>query len=282
MSDQPADMTCAGAIAEARRRGVDALDAQLLLARILGISRTGVIAHGERALLPMEQERWRDWITRRSAGEPLAYLLREKEFHGLLLEVTPDVLVPRPETELLVDWALQCLPAPLAAGTVLDLGTGSGAIALAIKHRRPEARVTATDDSLPALAVARRNASRLGPDIEFVAGSWWQPLGGRRFHVVVANPPYVAAGDRHLSALAHEPRRALTPGGDGLASLREIVDGAGDHLEPGGWLLLEHGFDQGEPVRARMAAAGLTGVATRTDLSGQPRVTAARRPRGTV
>ena len=282
MSDLPGDVTCAGAVAEARRRGVDALDAQLLLARIVGTSRTGVIAHGERPLLPAQQERWRDWLARRSAGEPLAYLLGEKEFHELLLEVTPDVLVPRPETELLVDWALECLPASLAADTVLDLGTGSGAIALAIKHQRRRARVTATDDSAPALDVARRNAARLGLDIEFLAGSWWLPIGSRRFHVVVANPPYIAGGDRHLAALAHEPSRALTPGGDGLAALREIVGGACDHLEPGGWLVLEHGFDQGEPVRARMAAAGLTDVATRTDLSGQPRATAARRPGGTV
>jgi release factor glutamine methyltransferase len=275
-------LTCAEAIAEARRRGVTALDAQLLLARILGTTRTGVIAHGERALQAAQRELWREWVERRSSGEPLAYLLGEKEFHGLRLEVTRDVLVPRPETELLVDWALERLHGQPDDAAVVDLGTGSGAIALAIKHHRPQARVTATDDSLPALAVAAGNAARLGLDIGFLAGSWWQPLAGRRFHLVVANPPYIAGEDEHLAALRHEPHAALTPGGDGLGALRAIVDGAREHLEPGGWLLVEHGFDQQDPVRARMAAAGLTAVDTRTDLAGQPRATAARRPGGTA
>lgn len=274
--------TCASAIAEARRRGVAALDAQLLLARILGTTRTGVIAHGERTLQPAERERWQNWLGRRSAGEPLAYLLGEREFHGLRIEVTPDVLVPRPETELLVDWALECLPDRPGAANVVDLGTGSGAIALAIKHGRPRASVTASDVSGPALAVAARNAARLGLEIEFVAGTWWQPLGTRRFHAVVANPPYIAETDKHLAALQHEPLAALTPGGDGLAALHAIVDGALEHLEPGGWLLVEHGFDQRDPVRARMVAAGLTAAQTRADLAGQPRVSAARRPGGTA
>lgn len=276
------ELTCDSAIAEARRRGVAALDAQILLARILGTTRTGVIAHGERTLQPPDRERWHDWLGRRSAGEPLAYLIGEKEFHGMRLEVTPDVLVPRPETELLVDWALECLPVPPAAANVVDLGTGSGAIALAIKQARAHASVTATDVSEPALAVAARNAARLGLELELMAGTWWQPLARRRFHVVVANPPYIAAQDKHLEALRHEPLNALTPGGDGLVALHSIVDGAPDHLEPGGWLLVEHGFDQQEPVRARMAAAGLTAVQTRADLAGQPRASAARRPGGTA
>lgn len=271
------ELTCAAAIAEARRRGVDALDAQILLARILGMTRTGVIAHGERSLQPTERKHWQDWVGRRSAGEPLAYLLGEREFHGLRLEVTPDVLVPRPETELLVDWALECLQRPPRTATVADLGTGSGAIALAIKHRHPQANVTATDVSAPALAVAARNARRLGLEIEFLAGTWWQPLGMRRFDVVVANPPYIAADDRHLAALRHEPLAALTPGGDGLAALQAIIDGALKHLEPGGWLLVEHGFDQQGPVGARMISAGLTAIETRADLAGRPRATAARR-----
>ena len=276
------ELTCASAIAEARRRGLPALDAQLLLARILGTTRTGVIAHGERTLQGAERERWDDWLARRSAGEPLAYLFGEKEFHGLCLEVTPDVLVPRPETELLVDWALECLPARPAAANVVDLGTGSGAVALAIKQGRPHARVTATDVSESALAVAARNAERLGLEIEFLAGTWWQPLARRRFHVVVANPPYIAAEDKHLPDLRHEPLSALTPGADGLSALHAIVDGALEHLEPGGWLLVEHGFDQQDPVCARMVALGLTAVQTRVDLAGQPRVSAARRPGGTA
>jgi len=270
--------SCAAALQEARRRGIDSLDAQLLLARVLGTTRTGVIANGERQLRPAEQRQWQAWLARRAAGEPLAYLLGEKEFHGLRLEITADVLVPRPETELLVDWALEKLAAGPAAPAVLDLGTGSGAIALAIKHRHPEARVTATDLSPVALAVAARNAARLGLDVEFLSGPWWQPVAGRRFEVVVSNPPYVAAGDRHLGALAHEPQGALTPGGDGLAALHGIVDGAVAHLQPGGWLLVEHGHEQRPAVEARMAAAGLSEVRTRTDLAGQPRATAARRP----
>ncbi len=268
---------CDAALREARGAGVDTLDAQLLLARILGSTRTGVIAHGDRLLQPAERARWQAWLARRAAGEPLAYLLGEKEFHGLRLQVTPDVLVPRPETELLVDWVLEKM-ADATAPAVADLGTGSGAIAVAIQHRRPDARVAATDISPAALAVAAGNAARLGLKVEFVAGSWWQPLAGRRFDLVVANPPYVAAGDRHLAALRHEPLAALSPGADGLAALHAIVDGAAGHLEPGGWLIVEHGFDQQAAVRSRMAGAGLIDAESRADLAGTPRATAARRP----
>ncbi|HEX2540898.1 MAG TPA: peptide chain release factor N(5)-glutamine methyltransferase [Caldimonas sp.] len=273
---------CDDALLEARRSGIDALDAQLLMAGALRTSRSAVIAHGERVLQPAEQAQWQEWVRRRSSGEPLAYLLGEKEFHGLGLEITDDVLVPRPETELLVDWALSLMAGGSDAPTVVDLGTGSGAVALAIKHRRPAARVTATDISLAALRVAARNAERLDLELEFLAGAWWRPAAGRRFHLAVANPPYVAADDPHLAALAHEPRGALTPGGDGLAALREIIDGADAHLEPGGWLLVEHGFDQAGAVRDRMTAAGLTDAQTRTDLADQPRVTAARRRAATA
>jgi release factor glutamine methyltransferase len=241
-----------------------------------------VLAHGERLLQPDEQARWQGWLERRAAGEPLAYLLGEKEFHGLPLEITRDVLVPRPETELLVDWALEKLSRMAGAPRVLDLGTGSGAIALAVKHGRSLARVTATDASRAALTLAAGNASRLRLDVEFLWGHWWQPVTGRRFELVVANPPYIAAADPHLHALVHEPREALTSGGDGLAALAEIVDGACTHLEPGGWLLVEHGFDQREPVRGRMSAAGLVDLETREDLSGQPRASAARRRCGTA
>ncbi len=195
------------------------------------------------------------------------------------------MLVPRPETELLVDWALELLAAtPRTARdggganvlSVLDLGTGSGAIALALKHRQPSLAVSASDVSDGALAVARRNATRLGLAIDFVESSWWQASAGRRFQLAVANPPYIAASDPHLAALRDEPRQALTPGGDGLDALRAIVAGAPAHLCPGGWLLVEHGFDQGRAVRALFEAAGLAGVATRVDLAGHERATGGR------
>jgi release factor glutamine methyltransferase len=196
------------------------------------------------------------------------------------------VLVPRPETELLVDWALELLAAAPGAGrdeadagapSVLDLGTGSGAIALALKHRQGRLAVSASDVSAAALAVARRNAARLELAVDFVESSWWQAFAGCRFHLAVANPPYIAAGDPHLAALRHEPRQALTPGGDGLDALRAIVAGAPAHLRPGGWLLVEHGFDQGRAVRALFEAAGLTDVGSRTDLAGHERASGGRR-----
>ena len=286
------------ALGRARALGVAALDAQLLLARVLATSRTRLITDDERTLAADEARRWQAWLERRLAGEPIAYLLGEKEFHGLLLEVSADVLVPRPETELLVDWA-SALATTLAghrsnpsarseagepgggdtgAGPVrlIDLGTGSGAIALALKRSHPGAEVTATDVSAAALGVARRNAGRLGLAIELVEASWWRGLEGRCFDVAVANPPYVAAADPHLVGLRHEPTVALTPGGDGLAALREIVAGATSHLAPGGRLLLEHGFDQGGAVRDLLAGAGFAEVETRRDLAGHERATGGR------
>jgi release factor glutamine methyltransferase len=276
----------AQALAQARAAGIASLDAQVLLARVLATTRTGLIVHDERELSREEERRWSDWLERRGAGEPVAYLLGEKEFCGLALEVRAGVLVPRPETELLVDWAASLLGEPPAAPrpptprpTVVDLGTGSGAIALAVKDRCRRARLTATDASAVALDVARSNARRLGLDAEFVAASWWQGLGTRRFDVIVANPPYVAAGDPHLAALRHEPLDALVSGADGLDALTEIVRSARDHLENDGWLLLEHGFDQGGAVRDLMRAAGLVDVVTRRDLAGHERATGARSPR---
>ncbi len=277
--------TVAAALAEARARGVDRLDAQLMLASLLGVGRSALITHDDAPVPADAAARWADWLARRAAGEPLAYLLGTKEFHGLVLEVNADVLVPRPETELLVDWALALLAATSRSGRdeadaavpALDLGTGSGAIALALKHRQPALAVSASDVSAAALAVARRNAARLGLAIDFVESSWWQAFAGRRFDLVVANPPYIAAGDPHLAALRHEPRLALTPGGDGLDALRTIVAGAPSHLDPGGWLLVEHGFDQGRAVRALFEAAGLAEVATRSDLAGHERATGGRR-----
>lgn len=281
--------TVAAALAEARRRGAASLDAQLLLARLLATTRTHLIAHDERTLGGAESMQWSAWLERCLAGEPLAYLLGEKEFHSLVLEVDRRVLVPRPETELLVDWACESVESLTARrassvdrGTVrvVDLGTGSGAIALAVKQAQPQSDVTATDVSAPALAVARRNAERLGLAIELVEASWWQGLEGRRFDIAIANPPYIAAADPHLTALRHEPSIALTPGGDGLGALHEIVTGAANHLAAEGLLVVEHGFGQAGAVREMLAAAGFTQIETRCDLAGLERATGARRPAG--
>lgn len=266
------------ALAEARRRGVASLDAQLMLGRLLRRTRTQLIAADDALLDGALGARWSTWLDRRAGGEPLAYLLGEKEFHGLTLEVTPDVLVPRPETELLVDWAAELLPTFDDASAVADLGTGSGAIALAIKHAHPRARVTATDASQAALSVARRNGERLSLAIEWIAASWWQGLEGRQFDLVVANPPYVREADPALAALRHEPLSALASGPDGLDALRAIVAGIGRALRPGGWLVTEHGFDQADAVQALMATAGLERIEHRPDLAGHPRATGARRP----
>ncbi len=267
----------AAALGDARALGVASLDAQLLLARVLATTRTGVIANDDRVLGDEEMRVWSDWLARRASGEPVAYLLGEKEFSGLVLAVRAGVLVPRPETELIVDWAASLLDARPAGATVLDLGTGSGAIALALKRRSAQARVTAVDASRVALEVARANAARLGLDVEFLAGSWWDAVAARRFDLVVANPPYVAAGDPHLAALRHEPVEALVSGPDGLDALTTIARSADQHLEHDGWLLLEHGFDQGAAVRALLVAAGLRLVTTHRDLAGRERVTAGRR-----
>jgi len=280
--------TVGAALAEARARGVDRLDAQLMLAAIVGVGRSALIAHEDRALRSEARERWNRWLDRRADGEPLAYLLGSKEFHGLQLEVNAAVLVPRPDTELLVDWALELIDAASGAGreavgggapSILDLGTGSGAIALALKHSRPPLAVSASDVSVEALAVARGNADRLGLAIELIASSWWQAFAERRFDLVVANPPYVAGDDPHLAALRHEPQAALTPGGDGLGAIRAIAADAHRHLHPGGWLLVEHGFDQARTVRTLLEAAGLADVTTRADLAGHERATGGRLPR---
>ncbi|MEO8058482.1 MAG: peptide chain release factor N(5)-glutamine methyltransferase [Burkholderiales bacterium] len=277
---RPADpglLSVAQALLEARARGVDRLDTLMLLADTLACSRTWLLAHDDSALSAEQAGRLRAALARRASGEPLAYLLGEKEFHGLMLKVDSNVLVPRPDTEVLVGWALELLTG-MARPRVVDLGTGSGAIALAVKHAWPPATVAATDVSAAALAVARSNASRLALDIEFIEGSWWQAVPQRRFQLVLSNPPYIAGGDRHLAALAHEPALALTPGGDGLGALRSIVAGAAEHLEPAGWLLLEHGFDQAEAVQALLRQHGFDDVQTRHDIAGQPRCSGGHRP----
>ena len=273
-------MKVAAALAQARALGLDRLDAQLLLAQALQQPRAWLIAHDEAFLSDAQQQSFSAACRRRSAGEPMAYLLGEREFHGLLLQVSPAVLVPRPDTETLVDWALECLAALAEpAPRVADLGTGSGAVALALKHRHPSAQVVAVDCSADALAVAAANARRLSLTIALRQGDWWQPLAGERFHLVASNPPYIAGDDPHLADLRHEPRGALTPEGDGLSALATIVRGAAGHLLAGGWLLLEHGFQQAGAVCHLLHEAGFEEVQTRADLAGQPRCSGGRRPR---
>jgi release factor glutamine methyltransferase len=255
-----------------RSGGIDAREARLLLAAATGFAESAVLAFPERVLSGEAEKRYLALVARRAAGEPVAYLLGRKEFYGLELEVTAAVLIPRPETELLVDLALARKPA-----SVLDLGTGSGAIALALKRHLASARVVAADASAEALAVAQRNAARLGLDIEWRLGRWFEPLAGERFEGIVCNPPYVAVGDPHLAALPFEPRLALLAGADGLDAIRLLAREAPAHLVPGGWLLLEHGMGQHEAVRALLEAAGLETGAGWPDLAGIPRVAGGRR-----
>lgn len=275
--------TVRDALAEALRAGVDRLDAQLLLAHHLRRPRSWVIAHDDAPLDPAARSRFADDARRRARGVPLAYLLGTKEFRGLGLRVNPDVLVPRPDTETLVDWALEWLDGALrerAAPRIVDLGTGSGAIALAVAAGCPRAEVVATDASAAALEVARDNARRLRLTVLFEHGHWWQAVGDRRFDLALSNPPYVAAGDPHLGALQHEPASALVSGADGLDAIRELVDGAPRHLSVDGRLLVEHGFDQAEAVARLFTQRGFTHVETRRDLAGRPRCTGGRAPAG--
>lgn len=265
-------------IRDARAR-LDGDDVLPLMAHVLGRGTAWLYAHGGDPVDPGAAAAFRALVARRSAGEPVAYLTGRRGFWTLDLAVTPDTLVPRPETELLVEMALARLEDD--AVDVADLGTGSGAIALAIASERPRARVVATDRSEAALAVARGNASGAGlANVAFAAGDWWAPLAGRRFHLVASNPPYIAEGDPHLARgdLRFEPPAALASGHDGLDAIRAIVAGAPAHLHPGGWLLLEHGLDQGAPVRALLSAAGFVGVETARDLEGRDRVTIGRWP----
>jgi release factor glutamine methyltransferase len=247
---------------------------------VLALPRSWLTAHDDAPLDAAQLGALRALFARHAAGEPLAYLVGAAEFHGLVLQVDANVLVPRPDTELLVDWAIELLstePARGARRRVVDLGTGSGAIALAVKHACPAADVLATDISAAALGVAQANAVRLGLEIALLPSAWWSTLDDRRFDLALSNPPYIAGGDPHLAALRHEPTLALTPGGDGLDALRAIVAGAPARLEPGGWLLLEHGYDQADAVQALLRAHGFTGIGTRQDLGGRPRCTGGRR-----
>jgi release factor glutamine methyltransferase len=263
----------------AARQRIEAADAELLLAHALDRPRTWLFAHATDEADAAATARFDALVDRRAAGAPVAYLTGRRGFWRFDLAVTPATLIPRPETELLVELALARLPA--GPRRVADLGTGSGAIALALAHERPEADVVATDASADALAVARGNAAALGlRNVAFRHGDWCAPLAGERYDLVASNPPYIAEGDPHLGAgdLRHEPATALASGPDGLDAIRAIAACVPGILLPGGWLLLEHGWDQGAAVRALLEAAGFVDVATARDLEDRDRVTLGRRP----
>jgi release factor glutamine methyltransferase len=257
-------------------------EAEVLLGAALGRPRAWLLGHPEERILDCEAtDRYEAFVTRRALGEPVAYLLGEKEFWSLPLAVGPGVLIPRPETELLVERALAHLPTDRPCD-VLDLATGSGAVALAIASERPLAQVVATDLSEAAANTARLNASRLGLSgrVEVRAGHWYEPVAGQRFDLIVANPPYIAVGDPRVEpgVRRHEPPQALFSGVDGLDALREVIAGAPGHLVSGGWLAVEHGDAQGALVRALFEAAGLEAVRTHPDPAGRDRCTEGRRP----
>jgi len=266
------------ALLRAAREQLDDADAQLLLAHALGRSRAWLYAHASDDCAPDAAARFDVLRARRVAGEPVAYLTGRRGFWTFELDVTPATLIPRAETELLVELALErCPTGPVR---VADLGTGSGAIALAVARERPLARVIATDASAAALDVARGNAQQLGLPVEFRHGSWYAPLSGEVFDLLVSNPPYIESSDAHLAQgdLRFEPSTALASGDDGLDALREIAAGARAHLVAGGWLLVEHGWNQGAAVRGLFECAGLDDVATRQDLEGRDRVSLGRAP----
>lgn len=256
------------------------LDAEVLLAHALGQTRTYLRTWPERALTDAQARAFGDLIGRRVDGQPVAHLTGTREFWSLTLRVSADTLIPRPDTERLVELALERLPEDVALN-IADLGTGSGAIALALSSERPLCHITATDHSSAALAIARDNAQRLGlGNLKFVAGDWCAALGHAQFDMIVANPPYIALGDPHLHMgdVRFEPMQALSAGEDGLDDLRHIISCALDHLQTGGWLLLEHGFDQGPAVSTLMRAHGYAEVTDFADAGGHARVCIGRRP----
>jgi release factor glutamine methyltransferase len=266
------------ALVEATHRLGDRIDAEVLLCHVLDKPRSWLIAHADDTLLPDYAAAYALLLEQREAGEPVAYITGRRGFWSLDLEVTPATLIPRPETELLVELALERLPNDRPCH-VLDLGTGSGAIALAIARERPSSQVTATDASSDALAVAQGNARRhhVG-NISFVHGDWFAPLGDKRFDVIVSNPPYIESSDPHLQQgdLRFEPMSALASGIDGFDDIRRIIRDAGLHLLPGGWLLFEHGWQQGDAARALLRDAGFVELSTVRDLEDRDRVSVGR------
>jgi release factor glutamine methyltransferase len=271
-------------LAEAARRLTEhsaspRLDARLLVRHALGVGGTWLIAHGRDDVDAVKLAAIEALVARRAAGEPVAYILGEREFYGRSFKLTPDTLIPRPETEHLVEAALARLPADRSV-KVLDIGTGSGCIAITLKLERPAWQVTAVDISAAALNVARSNAEQLGADMRFVESDLFSGLGPGHFDLIVSNPPYVAAGDVHLARgdVRFEPRSALASGPVGLDAIQVIVKLAPTHMEAGGWLLLEHGWDQGEAVARLLAEAGFTDTFLERDLAGQARVSGGRLP----
>ncbi len=259
----------------ARNSGLDALDARVLLRATLGVSDAFLIAHAGDTVGALQTAQFRAAVARRAAGEPIAYIVGEREFYGRVFKVSPAVLIPRPETELLVEVALQHLPRN-ERHKVLDLGTGSGCIAVSIALERNGTQVTASDLSAAALEVARLNAQRLGAgNVDFAAGAWFSAVHGERFDVIVSNPPYVAAGDTHLAQgdLRFEPPAALAAGADGLDCICTIIADAHKHLSPGGVLFVEHGYDQSARCRSLFTSAGFLQVQSWLDIAGIERVT---------
>jgi release factor glutamine methyltransferase len=255
---------------------LDPLENRILLCHATGLSRVQLITRAEQAVDEEQAARLQALVQRRLAGEPIAYIVGKREFFGLDFEVSEAVLIPRPDTELIVELAIERLP---PHGRLLDMGTGSGAIAVAVAHTRPDAAVTALDLSDAALEVARRNAANNGARVRFLRSDWFDALDANEtFELIASNPPYIAAGDEHLSQgdLRFEPAGALTDHADGLSALRAIVAGAAAHLVPGGWLLMEHGYDQAASVRALLDAGGYTEVQSWRDLAGIERVSGAR------
>lgn len=266
-------ITLTQALAQAAALGIARIDAQMLLLHLCGQpthARAWLITHDGDSLSSAQTAQWQQWLQRRADGEPVAYLTGHKGFYGLDLAVDARVLDPRPDTETLVDWALELLPDAAPGQPALrlaDLGTGSGAIALALQHARPAAEVWAVDASSDALAVAQANAERLQLPLRLAHSHWLSALQGP-FDAIITNPPYIRDDDPHMPALRHEPRQALTSGADGLDDIRHIIDAAPRYLRDGGWLLIEHGWDQADGVRALLAQRGFAQVQSRNDLAG--------------
>ncbi|GAB2876534.1 peptide chain release factor N(5)-glutamine methyltransferase [Uliginosibacterium flavum] len=260
------------ALAQARGR-IDAVDARVLLREASGATAAQLVAFAERALQPDAAQRYAEWLERRAAGEPIAHILGRREFYGRPFRVSAATLIPRPETELLVELALHQLNR-VEHPRILDLGTGSGAIAVSLALECPGAEVYAVDFSPAAIEIAQNNAMALGAKVNFLSGSWFSPLAGQYFDCIVSNPPYIAEADPHLAQgdLRYEPITALASGSDGLADLCHIITHAPAHLETNGWLLLEHGYDQAEAVRDLLQDAGFSGVHSWRDLAGIERV----------